>query len=83
MTAPFASYIHEYHHAIQTGKDSKGHKVHVGQWVAMLYDKVVRELQDGLYYFNSKKADKAIKFIENFCHHCEGRSDLFKLELWQ
>ena len=83
MTAPFASYIHEYHHAIQIGHDAKGHKVHVGQWVAMLYDKVVQELQDGLYYFNSKKADKAIKFIENFCHHCEGRSDLFKLELWQ
>ena len=83
MTAPFASYIHEYHHAIQTGKDTKGNKVVVGQWVAMLYDKVVRELQDGLYYFNHKKAEKAIKFIETFCHHCEGRSDLIKLELWQ
>ena len=30
-----------------------------------------------------KKANKAIKFIENFCHHSEGRSDLLKLELWQ
>lgn len=83
MTAPFASYIHEYHHAIKTGKDTKGNKVVVGQWIEMLYDKVVRELQDGLYFFDAKKADKAIKFIENFCHHCEGRSDLFKLELWQ
>ena len=83
MTVPFASYIHEYHHAIKTGKDSKGNKVLVGQWVELLYDKVVRELQDGLYFLDAKKADKAIKFIENFCHHCEGRNDLFKLELWQ
>lgn len=83
MTAPFTSYIHEYHHAIKTGKDTKGNKVVVGQWIEMLYDKVVRELQDGLYFFDAKKADKAIKFIENFCHHCEGRNDLFKLELWQ
>ena len=83
MSAPFASYIHEYHHAIKTGKDLKGNKVNVGQWVELLYDKVVRELQDGLYFFDAKKADKAIKFIENFCHHCEGRNDLFKLELWQ
>ena len=24
MTVPFASYIHEYHHAIKTGKGSGG-----------------------------------------------------------
>ena len=83
MTAPFASYIHEYHHAIKTGKDSKGNKVRVGKWIKMLYEKVVRELQDGLCFFDAKKADKAIRFIENFCHHSKGRKDLLKLELWQ
>ena len=35
------------------------------------------------YFYNAKKANKAIKFIENFCHHSKGRSDLIKLELWQ
>ena len=29
------------------------------------------------------RQNKAIKFIENFCHHSEGRNDLLKLELWQ
>ena len=43
MTVPFQSYIHEYHHAIKTGKDTKGNKVVVGQWIEMLYDTVVRE----------------------------------------
>lgn len=44
---------------------------------------LVKGLQDKLFYYDNKKANKAIKFIENFCHHCEGRSDLMKLELWQ
>ena len=34
-------------------------------------------------YLQPQKARKAIKFIENFCHHSEGRNDLLKLELWQ
>lgn len=42
---------------------------------------------DGLekqeYFFNAKTANKAIRFIENFCHHSKGRNDLIKLELWQ
>lgn len=44
---------------------------------------LVKGLQDKLFYYDNKKANKAIKFIETFCHHCEGRSDLIKLELWQ
>lgn len=77
MSAPFSSYIHEYHHKITTGE------IIVGRWIRKLYDKVVREIQDGLIHYDGKKAHKAIAFIENFCHHCEGRRDLFKLELWQ
>ena len=40
-------------------------------------------VENGEWIFDQKKADKAIKFIENFCHHSEGRHDLLKLELWQ
>ena len=77
MTAPFASYIHEYYDQMQTGQ------VTVGKWIKLLYDKIVAGLRDGLFYFNAEKANRAIRFIEAFCHHCEGRSDLIKLELWQ
>lgn len=77
MTLPFASYIHEYHHEITTGE------IVAGKWIKLLYDKVTAGLRDGLFYLDDEKADKAIVFIENFCHHCEGRNDLITLELWQ
>jgi phage terminase large subunit-like protein len=74
---PFANYIQEYHHKIQTGE------IIVGRWVKLLYEKITAGLRDGLFFFDSKKANRAIEFIETFCHHCEGRNDLITLELWQ
>jgi len=74
---PYANYIQEYHHQMQTGE------VTVGRWIRLLYDKITAGLRDGLFYFDNEKADRAIEFIETFCHHCEGRDDLITLELWQ
>ena len=73
----YANYIQEYHHKIQTGE------IVAGKWIKLLYDKIVTGLRDGLFYFDDKKANRAIRFIETFCHHCEGRNDLITLELWQ
>jgi len=74
---PFSNYIYEYFDGISSGN------ITVGKWVRLLYEYIVKGLQEGLFTFNAKKANKAIRFIENFCHHCEGRTDLLKLELWQ
>ena len=74
---PFANYIQEYYHRIQTGE------VVVGKWIKLLYEKITAGLRDGLFYFDQRKADRAIEFIENFCHHVETRNDLITLELWQ
>lgn len=74
---PFANYIYEYADAIRTGR------VTVGKWIDAIYRILIAGLQEKKWYFDAKKANKAIKFIENFCHHSEGRSDLLKLELWQ
>lgn len=74
---PFANYIQEYYHKIQTGE------VVVGKWIKLLYEKITAGLRDGLFYFDARKADRAIRFIQSFCHHCEGRDDLITLELWQ
>ena len=71
------NYIREYHDAICTGR------VSVGKWVRLVYEILISRLDSGEYIFDAKKASKAIKFIENFCHHSEGRNDLLKLELWQ
>lgn len=69
--------IQEYYAAIQSGS------VTVGEWIRKVYEILISRLDSGEYTFDAKKAAKAIKFIENFCHHSEGRSDLLKLELWQ
>ena len=74
---PFANPIQEYYYRIQHGE------IVAGEWIRLLYDKIVAGLRDGLFYYDEKKANRAIEFIENFCHHCEGRNDLITLELWQ
>lgn len=74
---PPENYIFEYFDGIQKGRYT------VGKWIRLLYSYIVNGLQEGLFFFNAKKANKAIRFIENFCHHCEGRTDLLKLEVWQ
>lgn len=74
---PYTNYIFEYYDATKTGR------VTVGKWIKLIYAILVKGLENGRWFFDAKKANKAIKFIENFCHHSEGRSDLLKLELWQ
>ncbi|MBR5878271.1 MAG: terminase large subunit [Akkermansia sp.] len=74
---PFANYIQEYSHRIRTGE------IVAGAWIKRLYEKITAGLRDGLFFFDARKANLAIEFIENFCHHCEGRDDLIELELWQ
>ena len=74
---PFANYIQEYQHKMQTGE------IVVGKWIRLLYDKITAGLRDGIYFFDDRKANRAIDFIQIFCHHCEGRDDLITLELWQ
>jgi len=57
--------------------------VTVGYWIRVFYAYLCRGLLEGTFTYNAKKASKAIQFIETFCHHCKGRSDLIVLELWQ
>lgn len=71
------NWIFKYHEAIQKKE------VIVDVWVRLCFEILTTGLLNGELEFNEKKANKAIKFIENFCHHSEGRSDLLHLELWQ
>lgn len=71
------NWIFKYHEAIQKKE------VIVGVWVRLCFEILTTGLLNGVWDYNEKKANKAIKFIENFCHHSEGRSDLLHLELWQ
>ena len=71
------NFILEYYQGIQDGS------IVVGKWIKLFYEYIIKGLENQSFYFNQKKANKAIRFIENFCHHSEGRNDLLKLELWQ
>ena len=73
------NYILEYYQQIKDGT------ILVGKWVLMLYERIVHGIEDGTYKFDAKKADKAIKWIEKYCHHTEGvlAPGNLKLELWQ
>ncbi len=72
-----SNYIAEYYDAILNGK------VNVGKYIKLIYEYILDGLQKGIFFYDDKKARRSIKFIENFCHHCEGRHDLIKLELWE
>ena len=73
------NYLLEYYQQIKDGS------ILVGKWVLMLYERIVHGIEDGTYKFDAKKADKAIKWIEKYCHHTEGvlAPGNLKLELWQ
>ena len=71
------NYIVEYCDKIERGK------IIAGKWIKKIYKILVDGIKSGDWDFDAKKANKAIQFIENFCHHSKGRNDLFKLELWQ
>ena len=73
------NYIYEYYQAIKDGT------IVVGQWVAMWYEYVIKGLETKAFFYDARKANRAIKFVETFCHHHEGAlaPSLISLELWQ
>lgn len=71
------NYILTYYQAIKDGT------VNVGKWIVLLYEYIVKGLETKAFFYDPKKADRAIRFIERFGHHHEGSNARIKLELWQ
>jgi len=73
------NFIHQYSRSIESGA------VTVGRWVRLLYEYIEKGLDNKLFFYDEKKAKRAISFIERFCRHHEGElgGQLIKLELWQ
>ena len=73
------NWILRYYQAIEDGS------VTVGHWIRLLYERIISDLENKVYFFDMKKANKAIRFFENFCHHSKGKMapQLVKLEMWQ
>ena len=73
------NYILAYYQQIKDGT------VVVGRWVRLLYEWIVNGIEAETFYFDQKKANRAIKFIETFCRHNKGRlaPGRLVLSLWQ
>lgn len=72
-------FIREYYQGIKNGSIVAGH------WIELLYEKIVHGIEAGTYIFDQNKANRAIRFIEQFCRHNKGdlAPGLIKLSLWQ
>lgn len=73
------NYIYKYYQHIRLGEEV------VSKWVRMLYKKIVEGIELGTYFFDIKKADKAIRFVEKFVRHNKGKlaPEVITLSLWQ
>lgn len=73
------NYIYEYYQKIMNGD------IIVGDKIRQVYTMLVQGLSTKALFFSPQKADRAITYIENFCHHHEGNlaPKLLTLELWQ
>ena len=78
-TAEKENYILTYYQKISDGT------ITVGKWVKLAYEMIIKGLENKSFFYDSKKAHKAINFIEKFAHHHEGAlaPQNIKLELWQ
>ena len=57
----------------------------VGKWISLIYERIIKDLEANRYYFDQKKANAAIDWIESHCFHTEGpKAEKFiELETWQ
>ena len=73
------NWIYTYYQQIKDGS------VTVGEWIRKLYELIVDGLEQKEFFFDQKKANNAIEWIEKHCRHTEGplAPGLLKLETWQ
>lgn len=73
------NYIYAYYQQIKNGS------ITVGRWITLIYEYIVKSLEDKSLVFNQAKANNAIEWIEAHSFHVEGAlaPEYLKLELWQ
>lgn len=77
--AELENYILTYYQKISDGT------ITVGKWVKLCYEMIIKGLENKSFFYDPKKAHRAVNFIEKFAHHHEGAlaPQNIKLELWQ
>lgn len=73
------NWIYDYYQRITEGSDR------VGQWTRMIYEYLIKGLEEGLFFYDQIKANSAIEWMENHCFHVKGplAPGYLKFEPWQ
>ena len=73
------NWIYTYYQGIKNGKYT------VGRWIELIYEYIIKGLQEKRFFFDAKKANEAISWIEQHCFHTEGplAPGNVTLEPWQ
>ena len=76
---PGDNWIYTYYQGIKDGTYT------VGKWITLIYERIIQDLEAKRYFFDQKKANAAIDWIETHCFHTEGplAPSSIKLEAWQ
>lgn len=76
---PEENWILTYYQKINDGS------VTVGRWIRLIYEYLVHGIEEKLFFFDQKKANAAIEWIESHCFHTEGplAPGPIRLEVWQ
>ena len=60
------NWIYAYYQRIIDGSET------VGRWVRMIYEYIIAGLEQKRFFFDQKKANKAIDWMEKHCFHVKG-----------
>ena len=73
------NWIYTYYQGIKNGKYT------VGRWIELVYEYIIKGLEDKQFFFDGKKAAEAIDWMEEHCFHTEGplAPNRIELEIWQ
>jgi len=73
------NWIFAYYQRIMDGTEI------VGRWTRLIYEYLVKSLEQRLFFYDAKRANAAIDWIETHCFHVKGplAPGNLKLELWQ
>ena len=73
------NWILKYYQGIKDGTYT------VGKWIRLLYEYIVNGLEEKRFFFNQKKANNAINWMEKHCFHTEGplAPNRIRFEVWQ
>lgn len=73
------NFIYAYYQAIKSGQ------IIAGKWIHKIYEYIIKGLEEKSFFYDQKKGNGAVDWIESHCYHTEGAlaPGNFKLELWQ